>query len=60
MRRPRPKMKFSFDKTTLDRSTDGGVTWTTVSSVADDIAAPPSRYTNTPFRGGILNRREQP
>ena len=53
-------MKLSFDKTTLDRSTDGGVTWTTVSSVADDIAAPPSRYTNTPFRGGILNRREQP
>ena len=37
-----------------------GVTWTAVSSVADDIAAPPSRYTTTPFRGGILNRREQP
>ncbi len=51
----KPEMKFSFDKIALDRSTDGGVTWTTVSTVADDIAAPPFRYANTTFRDGILN-----
>ncbi len=51
----KPKMKFSFDKIVLDRSTDGGVTWTPVSTVADDIAAPPARYANTTFRDGILN-----
>lgn len=51
----KPAMKFSFDKIALDRSTDGGVTWTTVSTVADDIAAPPARYANTTFRDGILN-----
>ncbi|HEX6556688.1 MAG TPA: sialidase family protein [Ktedonobacteraceae bacterium] len=51
----KPVMKFSFDKIALDRSTDGGVTWTTVSTVADNIAAPPSRYANTTFRDGILN-----
>jgi hypothetical protein len=51
----KPAMKFSFDEIALDRSTDGGVTWTTVSTVADDIAAPPPRYANTTFRDGILN-----
>ncbi len=51
----KPEMKFSFDKIAFDRSTDGGVTWTTVSTVADDIAAPPARYANTTFRDGILN-----
>jgi hypothetical protein len=51
----KPAMKFSFDKIALDRSTDGGVTWTTVSTVADDITAPPARYANTTFRDGILN-----
>ncbi len=51
----KPAMQFSFDKIALDRSTDGGVTWTTVSTVADDIAAPPTRFANTTFRDGILN-----
>src|SRR5438105_6122627 len=51
----KPAKQFSFDKIVLDRSTDGGVTWTTVSTVADDIAAPPFRYANTTFRDGILN-----
>src|SRR5258708_9106984 len=46
-------MKFSFDKIALDRSTDGGVTWTTVSTIADNIAAPPLIYANTTFRDGI-------
>src|SRR5258708_4875245 len=40
----KPAMKFSFDKIALDRSTDGGVTWTTVSTVADNITAPPPLY----------------
>src|SRR6266849_2133382 len=51
----KPEKKFSFDKIALDRSTDGGVTWTTVSTVADDIAAPPLIYPNTTFRDGIEN-----
>ncbi len=51
----KPAKKFSFDEIALDRSTDGGATWTTVSTVADDIAAPPFRYANTTFRDGILN-----
>ena len=51
----KPAMKFSFDKIALDRSTDGGVTWTTVSTVADNIAAPPLIYPNTTFRDGIEN-----
>jgi hypothetical protein len=51
----KPEKQFSFDKIALDRSTDGGVTWTTVSTVADNIAAPPFRYANTTFRDGILN-----
>jgi hypothetical protein len=51
----KPEKKFSFDKIALDKSTDGGVTWTTVSTVADDIAAPPLIYPNTTFRDGIEN-----
>jgi hypothetical protein len=51
----KPEKKFSFDKIALDRSTDGGVIWTTVSTVADNIAAPPLIYPNTTFRDGIEN-----
>jgi hypothetical protein len=51
----KPEKQFSFDKIALDRSTDGGVTWTTVSTVADNIAAPPLIYPNTTFRDGIEN-----
>jgi hypothetical protein len=39
----------------LDRSTDGGVTWETVSTVVSNIAAPPASYPNTNFRDGIEN-----
>src|SRR5258708_5256954 len=39
----------------LDRSTDGGVTWQTVSTVVSNIAAPPASYPNTNFRDGIEN-----
>ena len=50
-----PAMKFSFDTIALDRSTDGGQTWTNVSVVASDIAAPPGFFANTTFRDGIEN-----
>ena len=50
-----PKQKFTFDTIALDRSTDGGNTWTNVSVVATDIAAPASRFANTTFRDGIEN-----
>jgi hypothetical protein len=39
----------------LDRSTDGGVTWENISTVASNIAAPPATYPNTNFRDGIEN-----
>ncbi len=50
-----PVQHFSLDKIVLDRSTDGGQTWAQVSTVADNIAAPPSMYRNTTFRDGIEN-----
>ena len=37
----------------LDRSTDGGVTWETVSTIVHDVSAPPLEYPNTSFRDGI-------
>ena len=37
----------------LDRSTDGGVTWETVSTIVRDVIAPPLEYANTNFRDGI-------
>jgi hypothetical protein len=39
----------------LDRSTDGGATWETLSTVVSNIAAPPASYPNTNFRDGIEN-----
>lgn len=48
-------MKFSFDTIALDRSTDGGLTWTNVSVVASNIAATPGQFANTTFRDGIEN-----
>jgi hypothetical protein len=50
-----PGMKFSFDTIALDRSTDGGQTWTNVSVVASNIAAVPGQFANTTFRDGIEN-----
>jgi hypothetical protein len=48
-----PTKGFCCDKIFLDKSTDGGVTWSFVGNVADDIAAPPLIYANTQFRDGI-------
>jgi hypothetical protein len=39
----------------LDRSTDGGKTWTTMGNAASNVTPPPSRYPNTTFRDGIEN-----
>jgi hypothetical protein len=50
-----PKQAFSFDTIALDMSSDGGQTWTNVSVVASDIAAPPGMFPNTTFRDGIEN-----
>jgi hypothetical protein len=48
-----PTKGFCCDKIFLDKSTDGGVTWSFVGNVANDIAAPPLIYANTQFRDGI-------
>jgi hypothetical protein len=48
-----PTKGFCCDKIFLDKSTDGGVTWTFVGNVTNDIAAPPLIYPNTQFRDGI-------
>ncbi len=37
----------------LDRSTDGGVSWESVSTVVSHVSAPPLIYPNTYFRDGI-------
>ena len=50
-----PAHKFAYDKIVIDRSNDGGSTWTNVGIVVDNIVAPPFRYANTTFRDGILN-----
>ena len=50
-----PGMKFSFDTIALDRSSDGGQTWTNVSVVASNIVAVPGQFANTTFRDGIEN-----
>jgi hypothetical protein len=47
-----PKQHFCCVVIFLDRSTDGGLTWTS-SRVADDITPPPLVYANTTFRDGI-------
>ena len=37
----------------LDSSTDGGVSWQSVSTIVHDVTAPPLEYANTNFRDGI-------
>jgi hypothetical protein len=48
-----PKQQFCCAIIFLDKSTDGGNTWTTIARVADGITPPPLRYANTTFRDGI-------
>ena len=40
---------------TLDKSTDGGVTWKSISTVVGNVTSPPLLYANTGFRDGIEN-----
>jgi hypothetical protein len=48
-----PKQGFCCTNIILDRSTDGGVTFQSVSNVITDVVAPPLTYPNTNFRDGI-------
>lgn len=48
-----PKQGFCCTSILLDRSTDGGVTWQSVSTVISDVVSPPLVYPNTNFRDGI-------
>jgi len=48
-----PNGGFCCTSILLDKSTDGGVTWTSVSRVIDEVSAPPLLYANTQFRDGI-------
>ena len=48
-----PKQGFCCTSIILDKSTDGGVTWQSVSNVITDVTAPPLIYPNTNFRDGI-------
>ena len=48
-----PNGGFCCTSILLDKSTDGGVTWTSVSKVIDEVSAPPAMYANTNLRDGI-------
>jgi len=48
-----PKQGFCCTNIILDKSTDGGLTWQSVSNVITDVIAPPLIYPNTNFRDGI-------
>jgi hypothetical protein len=48
-----PKQGLCCTSILLDHSTDGGVTWQSVSTVISDVSAPPLLYPNTAFRDGI-------
>jgi hypothetical protein len=45
--------KSTLTSILLDRSTDGGATWESVSTIVHNVAAPPLEYANTNFRDGI-------
>ena len=45
--------KSTLTSILLDRSTDGGASWQSVSTIVHDVAAPPLEYPNTNFRDGI-------
>jgi hypothetical protein len=45
--------KSTLTSILLDRSTDGGVSWQSVSRVTSNVTAPPAAYPNTSFRDGI-------
>ncbi|HUZ88058.1 MAG TPA: sialidase family protein [Candidatus Baltobacterales bacterium] len=48
-----PKQGYCCTNIILDKSTDGGVTWKSVSNVITNVVTPPLTYPNTTFRDGI-------
>lgn len=48
-----PKKSYCCTTIIVDRSTDGGVTWTTPGVPVSNITSPPLTYANTTFRDGI-------
>jgi hypothetical protein len=45
--------KSTLTSILLDNSTDGGVSWHSVSTIVRNVTAPPLEYANTNFRDGI-------
>jgi hypothetical protein len=50
-----PKQGYCCVAIFLDKSTDGGKTWSVVSTPVSNVAPPPLIYPNTTFRDGIEN-----
>jgi hypothetical protein len=50
-----PKQGFCCVSILLDKSTDGGRTWSVASTVIQNVTPPPLTYPNTTFRDGIEN-----
>lgn len=48
-----PKKHYCCDEISVDKSADGGATWTVAGIVNGNIAPPPLEYANTQFRDGI-------
>jgi hypothetical protein len=48
-----PKQGFCCASVFVDRSTDGGKTWTVVGTPVASVTPPPLQYANTTFRDGI-------
>jgi hypothetical protein len=50
-----PKQKFCCTSAFVDRSTDGGATWSVAGTAFSNVTPPPGMYPNTTFRDGIEN-----
>jgi hypothetical protein len=50
-----PKQGYCCVTISVDRSTDGGISWSTTGIAASNVSPPPLVYANTTFRDGIEN-----
>src|SRR5215470_446125 len=50
-----PKKGFCCDSIFVDKSTDGGKTWSVAGTAVSSVTPPPGIYPNTTFRDGIEN-----
>jgi hypothetical protein len=50
-----PKQGYCCANVSVDRSTDGGASWSVAGTAAGNITPPPYVYANTTFRDGIEN-----